>query len=151
MTGGRNGFGAKLANIFSTEFVIETGDGTKEYRQIFSNNMNDKQEPQIKASKTKRSWTCVTFRPDLVKFGMTHLDEDIVSIMRKRTYDMAGLLGRDVKVSFNDQLLPVRTFEDYVDLFLGKKKDGGNVRVHYKANDRWEIVIASSDGEFQQV
>jgi len=26
VTGGRNGFGAKLANIFSTEFIIETGD-----------------------------------------------------------------------------------------------------------------------------
>ena len=34
VTGGRNGFGAKLANIFSTEFVIETGDAAwkKTYR-----------------------------------------------------------------------------------------------------------------------
>ncbi|XRA97708.1 DNA topoisomerase 2 [Pycnococcus provasolii] len=27
-TGGRNGYGAKLANIFSTEFVVETADGS---------------------------------------------------------------------------------------------------------------------------
>ena len=27
VTGGRNGYGAKLANIFSTEFVVETCDG----------------------------------------------------------------------------------------------------------------------------
>lgn len=35
-TGGRNGFGAKLANIFSTEFVIETADGErqKKYKQV---------------------------------------------------------------------------------------------------------------------
>jgi DNA topoisomerase-2 len=26
VTGGRNGYGAKLCNIFSTEFVVETGD-----------------------------------------------------------------------------------------------------------------------------
>jgi DNA topoisomerase-2 len=26
VTGGRNGFGAKLANIFSTKFVVETAD-----------------------------------------------------------------------------------------------------------------------------
>ena len=41
MTGGRNGYGAKLANIFSTEFVIETCDGSREkrYRQVFRNNM----------------------------------------------------------------------------------------------------------------
>lgn len=36
VTGGRNGYGAKLANIFSTEFVIETCDGArqKRYRQV---------------------------------------------------------------------------------------------------------------------
>ena len=36
-TGGRNGYGAKLANIFSTEFVIETADGArsgKKYKQV---------------------------------------------------------------------------------------------------------------------
>jgi hypothetical protein len=36
VTGGRNGYGAKLANIFSTEFVIETCDGQRQrqYRQV---------------------------------------------------------------------------------------------------------------------
>lgn len=36
-TGGRNGYGAKLANIFSTEFVIETADGKrlKKYKQVW--------------------------------------------------------------------------------------------------------------------
>jgi DNA topoisomerase-2 len=29
VTGGRNGFGAKLANIFSTKFVLETADSKK--------------------------------------------------------------------------------------------------------------------------
>ncbi|EEF44608.1 DNA topoisomerase II, putative [Ricinus communis] len=35
-TGGRNGYGAKLTNIFSTEFVIETADGKrqKKYKQM---------------------------------------------------------------------------------------------------------------------
>jgi DNA topoisomerase-2 len=35
-TGGRNGYGAKLTNIFSTEFVIETADGhrLKKYKQV---------------------------------------------------------------------------------------------------------------------
>lgn len=38
VTGGRNGYGAKLANIFSTEFVVETCDGTrqKRYRQVWN-------------------------------------------------------------------------------------------------------------------
>lgn len=35
-TGGRNGYGAKLTNIFSTEFIIETADGKrlKKYKQV---------------------------------------------------------------------------------------------------------------------
>lgn len=38
VTGGRNGYGAKLANIFSTEFVIETCDGKRQrqYKQVGS-------------------------------------------------------------------------------------------------------------------
>jgi len=41
VTGGRNGFGAKLANIFSTKFIIETADGKrkKKYKQVFRNSM----------------------------------------------------------------------------------------------------------------
>ena len=35
-TGGRNGYGAKLTNIFSTEFIVETVDGKrqKKYKQV---------------------------------------------------------------------------------------------------------------------
>ncbi|KAM0851392.1 hypothetical protein ACQ4PT_052454 [Festuca glaucescens] len=48
-TGGRNGYGAKLTNIFSTEFVIETADGRrqKKYKQVFSGNMGNKSKPEI--------------------------------------------------------------------------------------------------------
>ncbi|RWW86022.1 hypothetical protein BHE74_00005257 [Ensete ventricosum] len=37
-TGGRNGYGAKLTNIFSTEFIIETADGRrqKKYKQVIT-------------------------------------------------------------------------------------------------------------------
>jgi hypothetical protein len=35
---GRDGYGAKLANIFSAEFVIETADGRrqKKYKQVLT-------------------------------------------------------------------------------------------------------------------
>jgi len=33
VTGGRNGFGAKLCNVFSTKFTVETS--SKEYKQKF--------------------------------------------------------------------------------------------------------------------
>lgn len=44
ITGGRNGYGAKLTNIFSKKFTIETADAKnrKKYLQIFSKNMLEK-------------------------------------------------------------------------------------------------------------
>lgn len=73
ITGGRNGYGAKLANIFSTKFVVETCDGRRQRRflQTFSGNMGSKSAPKITACKPSDNWTCITFEPDLAKFDMT--------------------------------------------------------------------------------
>ena len=93
MTGGRNGFGAKLANIFSTEFVVETGDRAKDrhYRQVFRKNMGERAEPVLGPNRSKQDFTCITFVPDLAKFSMTHLEADTVALMTKRVYDLAGV------------------------------------------------------------
>ena len=41
-TGGRNGYGAKLTNIFSKKFIIETADKTvgQKFQQVFEENMS---------------------------------------------------------------------------------------------------------------
>ena len=101
-TGGRNGYGAKLANIISTEFIVETSDSKRglKYRQVFNNNMKDKQPPTI--AKCKEDWTKITFTPDLKRFGMHDgLDEDVLALFTKRVYDMAACTDRSVKVSLN--------------------------------------------------
>ncbi|XP_050387833.1 DNA topoisomerase 2 [Argentina anserina] len=155
-TGGRNGYGAKLTNIFSTEFVIETADGKrqKKYKQVFTNNMGKKSEPVITKCKESENWTRVTYKPDLSKFNMTYLEEDVVALMKKRVIDMAGCLGKTVKVELNGKRVPVKSFLDYVDLYLqsaGKSKDTKLPRMTEKVNDRWEICVSLSDGQFQQV
>lgn len=62
--------------------------------------MSKKTEPKITACKPSDNWTCVTFKPDLGKFGMETLEDDVVMLMRKRVFDMAGMLGKTVKVCF---------------------------------------------------
>eukprot|EP00201_Polytomella_parva_P007132 CAMPEP_0175084448 /NCGR_PEP_ID=MMETSP0052_2-20121109/28066_1 /TAXON_ID=51329 ORGANISM="Polytomella parva, Strain SAG 63-3" /NCGR_SAMPLE_ID=MMETSP0052_2 /ASSEMBLY_ACC=CAM_ASM_000194 /LENGTH=1591 /DNA_ID=CAMNT_0016356255 /DNA_START=27 /DNA_END=4799 /DNA_ORIENTATION=- len=150
LTGGRNGYGAKITNILSTEFIIETCDGSKYYRQSFKNNMKEKSEPLIRDCKPNEKWTCVSFYPDLARFGMDVLDEDTVSLMRRRVYDLAGILGKTTKVYLNGQQIPVKSFSDYVDLFLGPK-DSGPPRLYERVGDRWEFCVAASEGQFQQV
>jgi len=68
------------------------------YSQVFTENMSTKSKPVIRTCKASESWTCVTFHPDLSKFGMAELEDDTVALMRKRVYDLAGVLGKGVKV-----------------------------------------------------
>ena len=48
-TGGRNGYGAKLANIFSSEFIVETADSSsgQKFKQVFEANMTVRKDPKI--------------------------------------------------------------------------------------------------------
>ncbi|KAL9420945.1 hypothetical protein AB3S75_038503 [Citrus x aurantiifolia] len=147
-TGGRNGYGAKLTNIFSTEFIIETADGKrlKKYKQVFTNNMGKKSEPNISKCKVGENWTKVSFKPDLAKFNMTHLEDDVVALMKKRVVDLAGCLGKSVKVDLNGHRVPVKSFAEYVDMYPKSV-----TRFHERVNERWEICVTQSEGQFQQV
>jgi DNA topoisomerase II len=116
---------------------------------VFSKNMSKKGEPRISSCKPTDNWTCVEFKPDFGKFGMEGLEEDTVALMRKRTYDLAGVLGAGVKVMYNGQRLAVKNFQDYVNLYLGAK-DTGVARVYERAGERWEVVVSPTDGQHQQ-
>lgn len=47
VTGGRNGYGAKLANIFSKYFKLETVDKGKKFTMIWENNMSKHSDAEI--------------------------------------------------------------------------------------------------------
>ncbi|XP_054601602.1 DNA topoisomerase 2-beta isoform X2 [Nothobranchius furzeri] len=154
VTGGRNGFGAKLCNIFSTKFTVETA--CKEYRhsfkQTWQNNMCKTSEPKIKFFDGD-DFTCVTFQPDLEKFKMEKLDKDIVALLTRRAYDVAGSC-KGVKVSLNGKKLPVHGFRSYVDLYVKDKLDETGVPlkvVHETVNERWEVCLTMSEKGFQQI
>ena len=151
IVGGTNGIGSKATNIYSSKFIVETVDAVtkKKYIQEFSNNMFDKQPPKITKCSTK-PYTKITFQPDLKKFGMNKLDDDIVSLMTKRVYDLTAITHSTVNVYFNDKRIECKTFEKYVDLYLGAKNE--KERIYEKVNDRWEIIVATSeDEEFEHV
>ena len=75
--------------------------------------MATKSSPKITTCKASENWTCVSFRPDLAKFGMSELEDDTVALMRKRIYDLAGVLGKGVKASLQEwHILEDRVPED---------------------------------------
>ncbi|VCX40920.1 unnamed protein product [Gulo gulo] len=154
VTGGRNGYGAKLCNIFSTKFTVETA--SREYKKMFKqtwmNNMGRAGEMELKPFNGE-DYTCITFQPDLSKFKMQSLDKDIVALMVRRAYDIAGST-KDVKVFLNGNKLPIKGFRSYVDMYLKDKVDetGNPLKViHEQVNPRWEVCLTMSEKGFQQI
>ena len=144
-TGGRNGYGAKLANIFSEEFNVEIYNKTfeKKYKQTWKNNMSICEKPTITKCTNKIGYVKITFKPDLSRFGIDKMKDDMFI---KRAYDCCANTGENVKVSYNGKVLPYKSFDKYVDLYLGKETP----RVHMM-NGRWDVVVSFSNDGYKQV
>ena len=155
VTGGRNGYGAKLTNIYSKTFIVETAysEKGKKYYQKFYNNMLKFDEPKIE-DYSKDDYTCITFEPDLSRFGMTELDDDIVALFEKRVFDMAGITPKSVSVYLNNKKLNVKNFEDYIHMYLDASKEEDEMDppiVYESPHERWEVGMSLSESQFQQV
>lgn len=84
---------------------------------------------------------------------MEKLDKDIVALMTRRAYDLAGSC-KGVKVMFNGKKLPVNGFRSYVDLYVKDKLDETGVAlkvIHELANERWDVCLTLSEKGFQQI
>ena len=159
VTGGRNGYGAKLCNIYSTKFILETADSKqkKKYKQIWTHNMCKMSQADITANKSD-DFTKVTFYPDFAKFGMTGMDDDFEALVKRRVYDLAGTC-KGVSVKLNGSRLPVRNFKRYMEMYTKAiKKERGDEAANDTSDiicespdPRWEIGFTVSDGSFQQV
>jgi len=146
--GGKNGYGSKLTNIFSKEFVIETVDhyAKKIYTQTFSNNMTQRTKADVKAS-SKAPYTQISFIPDYERFGMKNMSDDIYKLFNRRVIDACATTPKEVSVFFNGEKLMIKDFEKYCELFLDKKEQPF---VYEASGERWEIVASiSSSGSFE--
>ncbi len=140
VTGGRNGYGAKLANVFSKKFWVVISDGKKVYRQMWHDNMSRCDTPIIEA-KAEPVSVLVGFTPDLARFGGLGGFRDLAE---KRTWDAAMWCAK-CKVSFNGQILEANSLEDFAHQHLG---DVPVARAHL---DNLEVIAAhSTSGAFQQ-
>ena len=149
ITGGKNGYGAKLTNIFSTYFKIETVDRHRKlkYTQEYRDNMSVKGEPTVESYKGD-SFTRITFIPDYAKFSLKGMSSDFNNLIRKRTIDMFACSRGNLDVYYNDEKVDLKTFTDYMKLYLEPE----HLTVSCKPNDRWEIGACMSPSfTFQHV
>ena len=152
IVGGKNGFGFKLVLIYSKYGKIETVDHIrkKKYTQEFKNNLDEICKPKIKKC-DKKPYTKVEFLPDYERFGMPDgLTDDMYNLFKKRVYDIAAVTGKKVRVRFNDEVVPVKTFENYINMYIGEKEE--TKRIYDKVSDRWEYAVClTPQDEFTQV
>ena len=152
--GGQNGIGAKACNIFSEFFEIDTIDGVRKsrYTQTFKNNMTVVDPPTI-TKYTKKPYTTIRFKPDYQKFNICIGDElykDMFDVMKKRVYDACAVTDKEITVWLNEVKLDFKTFEKYVDLYLGSKTE--HTRVYEAVNERWEVVASyNAFAGFEQI
>lgn len=138
-TGGRHGYGAKLTNIFSTSFSVETVDSAARlrYTQCWRNNMGVTEPPIVSPAPARaKDFTRISFRPDLSRFytepasaqvlpeqpsaanGGHRIDAGTLLVMRRRVVDAAGVLADGgVRVSLNGEPVVVSSFLEYASLF----------------------------------
>jgi DNA topoisomerase-2 len=143
IVGGKNGFGVKLVFIWSTWGAVETVDHVRglKYYQEFHSNLTVISPPKItKCSKTK-PYTKISFRPDYIRFGLPSNvpTADMMSLFMKRVFDIAAVTDRSIRVKYNGETVPVKHFQQYVDLYIGGK---GEAKRAYESPDaRWEYVV----------
>ena len=150
-TGGKNGFGIKLAFIWSTWAKVETIDHKRglKYVQEFAENLNVIKPPTVTKC-GKKPYTLISFKPDYKRMGLPGLTPDMLALLKRRVFDLAAVTDKTVKVKLNGELVPVKNFLQYVDLYVGDK--AVTSRVHEEANDRWEYVVCMAPKEeFTQV
>jgi DNA topoisomerase-2 len=182
IVGGKNGFGAKLIFIWSTWGKIETVDHIRglKYEQEFTGNLSIIGEPKItKVKATLKPYTTISFRPDYQRIGIPGLTADTVSLIQRRAYDIAGITDKKVAVWFNGNVIDIRTFSQYVEMYLQRTDDVDDVTpdddvseltnntagkkgkktapktkqvVHEQFSDRWEYAVCLSPfSEFHSV
>jgi len=147
IVGGRNGYGAKLANIYSTEFsiVIKDHETKQTYTQSWSKNMTVCDPPKIKKHSGATSSVAITFTPEWKRFGMSKMDDTIYKIFQKRVWDANICTTQNCKVKFNGDVLTKQTFETYAKMHEGVEE------VTCVNGDRWSVCIGPAENGMEQV
>ena len=146
-TGGKNGFGAKLVNLFSTWFQVETVDHIRglKYIQEFKDNMSIKGKPKITKVKGK-PYTKISWIVDFNKFGLKKYNDDMINMMIRRIYDISGTTDKSLNLFYNNVKLKTKSFNKYIELYTAD-----NNIVCEKIHSRWEIgITVSKTDKFEQ-
>jgi DNA topoisomerase II len=144
VVGGKNGYGAKLANIFATEFTVAVRDpkSSQKYEQVWRNNMSVCEKASIKKDTGAKGYVEITYVPDIDRFLHVRqgdsIHPDMLAVLHTRSIELAALVGKGVTVTWNGVEIKTDTFEKFVRLFL--RADSEKCFAYEKCGPRWEVA-----------
>jgi DNA topoisomerase-2 len=144
IVGGKNGYGAKLTNIFSRSFTVETRSKGQKYSQTWTNNMSVAGKPSVKKDAAK-GFVRITYEPDLGRFPGLNLD-DMLKVIKTRVVELGAMAGKEVKVTCNGWHVATNTFEKFVKLFV---KDDTPI-AYERCGERWEVAAVMARQLFEE-
>jgi DNA topoisomerase-2 len=122
LVGGKNGYGVKLVNIFAKKLTLTIVDDKRQlkYTQVFEDNMSKIGTPKITSCKTK-PYVEVEWVPDFARFGWKDsIPVDLLEVVRRRVFDLAMTVGKDVRVTWCDAVVKFRDLTSYASWYLPK-------------------------------
>ncbi len=154
---GTNGLGAKLTNIFSKEFTVQTCDGKNSICIEWKNNMQVsnkdlKKYPGVGFQIIKENpkdlnnhGTRISFKLDLERFELEELGLSTIRVLQRRCIDAAAA-NPGLKITFTSDIASGKldstwvfdSFEEYVKLYLDENQINSMISYH---NKRDTIII----------
>jgi DNA topoisomerase-2 len=142
IVGGKNGLGSKLSSILSKKFTVDIKNSTyqKSYSKTWYDNMYRSDKESVKKYTGAKGMVKITFVPDRKLFNgvfcETGICEDMIAVFHTRVVELAALVGKEVKVTWNGAVVASNTFEKFIKLFL---RDGMTGFAYEECGSRWEI------------
>ena len=139
----RNGFGAKLTNIFSKEFKIKIADSYNGllYTQSWHNNMKVQDPQQITTyPKTNKAFVEIEYTMDFERFGYHQgvYPQEAYELFARHIVDTAFTLK--IPVSFNGKKFTIATAKEYAKLYLGKEAVKNSI-LYYAWPEGTEVMV----------
>ena len=147
IVGGKNGYGAKLTNIFSRKFTVETRSPktAQKFSQTWSENMSVVGKASVKADKGAKGFVRIVYEPDLARFPGLIL-EDMLRVLRTRVVELGAMAGKDVHVTMDGAPIVTNTFEKLVKLFV---RDEATI-AYERCGPRWEVAAVMARSLFEE-
>ncbi len=150
IVGGQNGIGSKLTVVHSKIFTVETVDAQSKqlYKQSFCDGLTRIEPPTLEPAGAKKPYTKISFLPDYAEFKLdpVKFHSTMYKLLETRAWQAAAYTS--AKVYFNSKVIPVKSFEDFCQMFTENLVYSTDVtKTDKPAEYPWEVCIAVSDGK----